>query len=139
MSAGCPACHGRWPRADHRLAELSTSVAYLDEDQFFPGWTILVLKRHATELYQLGREERAALIEDVSAVAEALAGALGAVKVNYELLGNQVPHIHWHVVPRLADDPAPRRPVWTVPHEPRTLAAPELARRLAGIRARLAG
>ncbi len=137
MRADCLACSGAWPRADHRLVELGTSIAYLNEDQFFPGWTFLVLKRHATELFQLSRDERAGLIEDVSAVAEALGSVFGAVKMNYELLGNQLAHIHWHVVPRLQGDPAPRLPTWAVPHERRTLAPTELAERLALIRARL--
>ncbi len=130
-AADCPACGGRWPRPDHRVAELGLSVAYLNEDQFFPGWTILVLKRHATELWELAQPERAALIEEVSAVAEALARALGAVKINYELLGNQVPHIHWHLLPRLPDDPAPQGPVWVVEHEPRRLTPAALGQRLA--------
>ena len=137
MTADCSACGGGWPRADHRLGELDTSVAYLNEDQFFAGWTFLVLKRHATEIYQLSRDERARLMEDVSAVAQALAAVFAPVKVNYELLGNQVAHIHWHVIPRLAGDPAPRMPTWTVQHEPRALPPAALAERLASIRARL--
>jgi diadenosine tetraphosphate (Ap4A) HIT family hydrolase len=37
--------------------------------------------------------------------------------MNYELLGNLVPHIHWHLVPRLATDPALRSPIWMVEHQ----------------------
>jgi diadenosine tetraphosphate (Ap4A) HIT family hydrolase len=137
VTPDCPACSGAWPRREYRLADLGLSIAYLSEDQFFPGWTYLVLKRHVTELYDLSVAERAQLIEEVSEVARALAAAFGAVKMNYELLGNQVAHIHWHVVPRLADDPAPRQPAWTVAHEPRTLSADALAERLHRVRARL--
>jgi diadenosine tetraphosphate (Ap4A) HIT family hydrolase len=133
----CLACSGRWPRADHRVADLGVSVAYLNEDQFFPGWTVLVLKRHATELYELKREERAGLMEEVSAVARAVATTFDAVKVNYELLGNQIPHIHWHIVPRLGSEPAPRGPVWLVEHAPRPLEAAELRDRLGRLRAQL--
>jgi diadenosine tetraphosphate (Ap4A) HIT family hydrolase len=133
----CPVCAGRWPRRDHRIADLDRSIAYLHEDQFFPGWTVLVLKRHATELFQLGREERAELIEEVSAVAQALAGAFKALKLNYELLGNLVAHIHWHVVPRLPGDPAPRGPAWLVEHAPRSLDHDELSQRIALIRSHL--
>jgi diadenosine tetraphosphate (Ap4A) HIT family hydrolase len=133
----CPACSGRWPRVDHRIGDLGFSVAYLHEDQYFPGWTLLVLKRHATELYELSREERAGLVEEVSQVARALATTFDAVKINYELLGNQVPHVHWHIIPRLGGDPAPRMPTWVVEHAPRPLATAELSSRLAGLRTRL--
>jgi diadenosine tetraphosphate (Ap4A) HIT family hydrolase len=135
----CPACAGRWPPPEQRIVDCGTTIAYLHDDQFFAGWTILVLKRHATELWQLEPGERAALIEEVSRMARALHTAFSAVKLNYELLGNQIGHIHWHLIPRRADDPAPRAPVWTVDHEPRRLAAPELAERMAVIRARLGG
>jgi diadenosine tetraphosphate (Ap4A) HIT family hydrolase len=84
-------------------------VAYLHDDQFFPGWVFLVLKRHATELWQLAPAERSALIEEAARVARAVSTAFDAVKVNYELLGNVIAHIHWHLIPRGARDPAPGR------------------------------
>jgi diadenosine tetraphosphate (Ap4A) HIT family hydrolase len=98
---------------------------------------VLVLKRHATELFELSREERSELIEEVSAVARCLAAVFAAVKVNYELLGNQVPHIHWHILPRVAGDPALGRPAWTVEHERQPLSPEELRARIALIQSRL--
>jgi diadenosine tetraphosphate (Ap4A) HIT family hydrolase len=112
------------------IADLGVSRAYLNEDQFFPGWTFVVLKTHATELYDLDAPTRAALIEDVTAVARALADVYRPVKMNYELLGNQVAHVHWHLIPRLAGDPEPRWPVWRLRHEPAPVT-PEAGRRLA--------
>ena len=120
------------------IADLGTSRAYFNEDQFFPGWVIVVLRRHAVELYDLEARERAALIEEVSRVAQALVRVYRPVKMNYELLGNQVPHIHWHLVPRLPDDPEPHWPVWRVPHDPKPLPVDEASRRIALIRAALA-
>ena len=122
MSASpCQACSGQWPRPNHFLADLGVSRAYLHDDQFFPGWTVLVFRRHATELFQLTPHERSQLIEEISRVAQVLSDVYVVKKINYELLGNQVPHIHWHLIPRLHDDPAPREPVWRVPHDPVTL------------------
>jgi diadenosine tetraphosphate (Ap4A) HIT family hydrolase len=138
-AAGCRACDGQWPPAALRIADCGLSVAYLNEDQFFPGWTVLVLKRHATELWQLTAAERAALIEEVARVARALGTAVEAVKLNYELLGNQLPHIHWHLIPRRADDPAPLAPAWTVAHEARRLDAAATDARIALIRRHLGG
>jgi len=137
MDFTCTACSGRWPSAEHRIADCGISIAYLFDDQFFPGWTLLVLKRHATELFQLSRDERSRLIEEVSMMAEALMDAFHPVKINYELLGNQLSHIHWHVIPRLADDPSPRHPVWTVAHEKQSLTSTDLAERVALVRSRL--
>jgi diadenosine tetraphosphate (Ap4A) HIT family hydrolase len=98
---------------------------------------VLVLKRHATELFQLSTDERSRLIEEVSTIAAALMEAFHPVKINYELLGNQLSHIHWHLIPRLIDDPSPRDPVWTVVHERRLLAPTDLAERVALIRSRV--
>ncbi len=126
----CRACSGDWPRADHFITDFELTNAYLHEDQFFPGWTVLVLKHHATELFQLTADERARLIEEVSKVAEALAHAFQARKINYELLGNQLPHIHWHLIPRGGSDPAPLEPIWRVPHVPLRLEPPDLQSRV---------
>ena len=68
----CPACSKQWPADSQRIIDCGTSVAYLHDDQFFPGWTFLVLKRHATELWQLDQAERAQLIEEVTRVARAV-------------------------------------------------------------------
>jgi diadenosine tetraphosphate (Ap4A) HIT family hydrolase len=137
MIASCKACTGEWPLKDHRIAEVGLTIAYLYEDQFFRGWTVLVLKRHATELFELTREERSGLIEEVAGVAGALAVAFDAVKINYELLGNQLAHIHWHIIPRLAGDPAPLDPVWRVPHAAKAPTQGELKERISIIRASL--
>lgn len=126
----CKACQGTWPRPDHFIADLGLAKAYLHDDQFFPGWTVLVFQRHATELFQLAPTERFQLIEEVTLMAKTLAEVFQAKKINYELLGNQLPHIHWHLIPRLADDPAPLEPVWRVPHEPTRLSGEALQRRL---------
>lgn len=130
----CKACIGAWPNQDHFIADSGLTRAYLHDDQFFPGWTVLVLIQHATELFDLSRADRSHLIEEVSAVAGVLAGEWGAVKINYELLGNQLPHIHWHVIPRLPQDPAPLEPVWRITHEPLRLTPDDLTSRIERLR-----
>jgi len=122
----CKACQGSWPGKDHFIADLGLSKAYLHDDQFFPGWTVVVFKRHATELFHLSSTERIQLMEEVSLVAQSLARVYAARKINYELLGNQLPHIHWHLIPRLTDDPAPLKPVWVVQHDLKLLPESDL-------------
>ena len=136
-ASGCSACGGHWPDPADRIAELRDSIVYLHTDQFFPGWSVLVLRRHATELFELDSDERARLMEEVSGVAKALKLAFDARNVNYALFGNQVPHVHWHLIPRLATDPAPHEPVFAVSHELVRLQPIERAERIARIRGRL--
>jgi diadenosine tetraphosphate (Ap4A) HIT family hydrolase len=136
-AADCRACAGDWPPAEAFIADCGPAKAYLHGDQFFPGWTLLVLTRHATELWELSPDERHAVIDGVAELARALAAVYDARKMNYELLGNELPHIHWHLVPRRADDPAPRRPVWTHAHEPRALSPAGQRARIDAIRAEL--
>lgn len=135
--AACKACLGDWPRQDHLIADLGLSKVYLHDDQFFPGWTVVVFKRHATELFHLAPTERFQLMEEVNLVARTLAEVFDAKKMNYELLGNQLPHIHWHLIPRLTQDPAPREPVWRVSHEPVQLARSAVQQRAQQIQAKL--
>lgn len=59
------------------------------------------------------------------------------MKLNYGLLGNQLPHIHWHLVPRLPGDPAPREAPWAILHDPRRLGPSEREARIARIAAEL--
>ena len=129
----CKACNGSWPEDDRFIADLGLSKAYLHDDQFFPGWTVIVFKRHATELFQLAPTERIQLMEEVSRLAKVLAEVFDAQKINYELLGNQLPHIHWHVIPRLKNDPARLEPVWRVPHDRQTLPTQALRERIRSI------
>src|SRR5258708_21806814 len=81
------------------------SVALLGSWQFYEGYCVLVSRRHATELSQLPPPERAAFLEEMCFLARAIERAILPHKMNYELLGNQVPHLHWHLFPRSLEDP----------------------------------
>src|SRR5262249_10439177 len=104
-----------------RLSELSAAavvwsfphgVALLGPWQFYHGYCVLVSRRHATELSQLPDDERRAHLDEMCLLAKAVEAAFRPHKLNYELLGNQVPHLHWHLFPRYRDDPDALRPVW---------------------------
>jgi diadenosine tetraphosphate (Ap4A) HIT family hydrolase len=88
------------------------SVAFLGPWQFYHGYCILVSRVHATELSQLAQQERRAFLDEMCLLAAAIERTLKPHKLNYELLGNQVPHLHWHLFPRHAHDPDRLRPVW---------------------------
>jgi diadenosine tetraphosphate (Ap4A) HIT family hydrolase len=71
-----------------------------------------VARRHATELSGLADAERRAYLDEMCLLARAVEDAFRPHKLNYELLGNQVPHLHWHLFPRSRTDPEALRPVW---------------------------
>jgi len=133
----CKICERAWPPRDHYIGDLGLTKAYLFDDQFFAGWTVLILQDHRTELFQLTRNERELVIEDVSRAGEAMTNIFDVRKINSELLGNQVPHMHWHVIPRLKSDPDPLSPVWCVSHEPVHLSPKLLEERLSLFRGSL--
>jgi diadenosine tetraphosphate (Ap4A) HIT family hydrolase len=118
---GCPLCG---PPERLVVATLPSGRVELVNDGDFRGYCILVFHRHAVELYDLSPDERRQFIEDIARVAQAIAAECRPAKFNYEMLGNVVPHLHCHVVPRYPDDGYWGRPLWERPAEERT----ELAR-----------
>jgi len=114
--ADCPFCRklaalDRLP-PEEVVWQFPHGVALLGPWQFYHGYCLLVSRRHATELSQLPGEERSAFLAELCLLARAVEECFRPHKLNYELLGNQVPHLHWHLFPRDAADPDARRPVW---------------------------
>jgi diadenosine tetraphosphate (Ap4A) HIT family hydrolase len=111
----CPFCKKLvdpegWPAGDI-VWRFPHSVAILGTWQQYTGYCVLVSRDHATELSQLG-PRRAAFLNEMAVLAEAIEACFRPHKLNYELLGNQVPHLHWHLFPRSLTDPDHKRPVW---------------------------
>jgi len=88
------------------------SMALLGPWKYFHGYCILVARAHATELNQLPDVERIAYFNEMCLLAKAIEEGFHPRKLNYELLGNQVPHLHWHLFPRYDHDPDVLKPVW---------------------------
>jgi diadenosine tetraphosphate (Ap4A) HIT family hydrolase len=128
-----------WARPDsperlRKVLDLPASVAILAPDQHYRGYTMVVARTHATELYQLPEAESVQYYRDMVRVAAAVAKAVQPRKMNYECLGNTVGHLHWHLFPRHDGDPNPKRPVWERTHEPRLCTEEEYAGLVAAIR-----
>jgi diadenosine tetraphosphate (Ap4A) HIT family hydrolase len=134
MIQACPMCSKWKDEPGLRIAELEMCYVLLNRDQFFTGYTFVVTKKHVTELFHLEKKERQMVIEEVNGVAAALYNLYGADKINYELLGNMSPHMHWHIIPRFRSDALWPRPVWSEQHPERDLTESEYAARTAHIR-----
>lgn len=115
----------------------SCRVVRVDEPDY-PGFVRVILRRHATDMAELSAAERQALMEVVFAVEAAVRDTMKADKMNLASLGNQTPHVHWHVVPRFRDDRHFPNPIWAAPrrgHEPHA----EREKRAQGVAAAIAG
>ncbi|MSM39971.1 MAG: HIT domain-containing protein [Geobacter sp.] len=130
----CPMCTKWDDEPELHIAEFKHCFVLLNQDQFFPGYTFVFTRSHVTELFHLSPQVRSAVMEEVNVVAAALYNAFSPAKINYELLGNMVPHMHWHLVPRFTDDPLWPRPIWSEPHEPVILSAEQYRKRIGIIR-----
>jgi diadenosine tetraphosphate (Ap4A) HIT family hydrolase len=138
---GCPSCaEGRPDETDWgiRFFAGTAADAYLARADVQRGLSAVVFRgRHVVEPTELSPQEAAAYGQEVLLVARAVQDAFAPVKLNYDILGNTVPHLHTYLVPRYADDP---RPGWPFPFpdpEPGPARADVLARNLAALRSSL--
>ena len=130
----CIMCRRWQDEPDLRIIELEQCYVQLNRDQFFRGYTLVFSRAHVTELFHLDQGVRQQVIEEVNRVAVALNQVYRPTKMNYELLGNMVPHMHWHLVPRFSDDPLWPRPIWSEPHPEKPLTADQYREAIGTIR-----
>jgi diadenosine tetraphosphate (Ap4A) HIT family hydrolase len=96
-----------------------------------PGFCRVIWNAHVAEMTDLEPGARQHLMRVVFAVEAALRQTMAPDKINLASLGNVVPHLHWHVIPRFRDDAHFPAPVWAPPVRPapaRTAPATPLLR-----------
>ena len=141
----CPMCDdaGQDDRADGvRVFEGRWSDAYLGRFPLREGYCYVIWKgRHVAEPTELSADEAAGFWSEVAQVAEALERRYQPRKMNWMSLGNGVPHLHVHLVPRPVDDPRAGGPIedeaWEHARD-RLLADDELHRQADALRQLLA-
>ena len=104
-----------------------------------PGYCVVIWRHgHVAEPTELDPRQACGYWQEVLAVGRAVRARFDPVKVNYLTLGNMVPHLHTHVVPRYLDDPAPGGPIeWAQIFSPDPVPDAELQRQAASLRALL--
>jgi diadenosine tetraphosphate (Ap4A) HIT family hydrolase len=105
----CPICLRGGPL--NTVAELEESFLTASAGATIRGNCVLFLKRHAVELHDLSPPEAAAFMRDARRVSRAVQEVTRAVKMNYEIHGNTIPHFHMHVFPRYVGDPFEYKPI----------------------------
>lgn len=136
---GCPQCAaGRVDETEHGLRYFAGrhADAYLQRNRPTAGYSVVVFRgRHVGTLEAMAPKEHAAFWTEVGTAADAITAVYAPIHLNFEILGNQDPHVHVHIVPRFDPDPAPSRPlperVW---EDARTLPDEALAQEVARLR-----
>ncbi|MDJ0918503.1 MAG: hypothetical protein QNJ05_12115 [Woeseiaceae bacterium] len=97
------------------ICRVSSGWVVLGDVQFLPGYSLIYPDPVVADLNKLSMEQRKTLFYEASAVGDALLEITGAVRINYEILGNLAPALHVHVFPRFDDEPDELRtaPVWS--------------------------
>ena len=107
------------------------SVGDLD----YPGFCRVILNRHAAEMSDLPSAEQQELMRVVFVVEAVVRDVLKPDKINLASLGNMVPHVHWHVIPRWREDRCFPNPIWAPAQRTSTVIpvadGPALVRQLA--------
>lgn len=106
------------------ITELEESFVVLCDHQRYPGYLLLLLKTHHEHLNELPVEQQVRFFSDTVKAATAIQSVFAPARLNYELLGNTMPHLHWHVIPRYDWDPEPGRPIWVRPAAERGVELP---------------
>ncbi|GAA0224226.1 HIT family protein [Castellaniella daejeonensis] len=103
------------------------------DDPRHPGYLRVIWHRHMAEATDLDALGRLHLMRTVFQVERLQRVFLQPDKINLASLGNQVPHMHWHVIPRWRDDPCFPDAIWAPSrHDPdRAAAWAEFCRSLA--------
>ncbi|HEY7185559.1 MAG TPA: SAM-dependent methyltransferase [Vicinamibacterales bacterium] len=112
MDAPRPASNEYWDL----VGQLTISSLYLAKNQTYRGQCVLVFDpRHVARLDQLSRPEWVSLSGDLFTAQQAVMRTVQPDHINIELLGNVVPHLHWHIVPRYVGDARWGMPIWDTP------------------------
>lgn len=97
-----------WSGEDCRIVQVN--------DPGLPGFCRVIWHQHIAEMSALNNAQRHLLMRIVVDVEEVIASAMKPVKINLASLGNQVPHLHWHIIPRYEDDPYFPDSIWSGKH-----------------------
>lgn len=113
--SNCPLCEPRPAQSDYMsfVIKLAVSTLYLNRNQASSGSCILIYDpRHVTRLDELSSQEWSRYASDLRIAESAIMTAIRPDHINVELLGNAVPHLHWHIIPRFKDDGRWGGPIW---------------------------
>jgi len=110
--AACPLC---FPVDETLLRSDDFCRVIWVDDAHYPGFCRVILNAHVREMTDLPPEQRQRLMAVVFVVEAAVREIVQPDKINLASLGNIVPHVHWHVIPRWENDVNFPDAIWAAP------------------------
>lgn len=94
----------------YEIYEDAKTLAFLDIKPVNPGHTLVIPKKHYANIEEVEAEDLCALILTVKKIARLLKEKLGVpdyniLENNGPIAGQNVPHLHFHIIPRHEGDP----------------------------------
>lgn len=124
-----PACELCQTTGGEVLHQAEQFRVVLIDDANYPGFCRLIWQDHVKEVTDLHEIDRMLMMDVLWQVEKVVRDVMQPLKINLASFGNMVPHLHWHVIPRYADDAHFPAPVWA--QAARTAPAEALAERKA--------
>ncbi|NBF02195.1 hypothetical protein GV819_07805 [Pseudomonas sp. Fl5BN2] len=99
---------------DKVICRMASGWAVMGDVQFLEGYCLLLPDPVVASLNDLDSQARAVYLLDMARIGDAVLQATGALRMNYEILGNTEPELHCHIFPRYASEPEQKRkmPAW---------------------------
>ena len=94
------------------LCESEQFRVVLIDDANYPGFCRLIWREHQAEVTDLHELDRMLMMEVLWQIETVVRAVMQPKKINLASLGNMVPHLHWHIIPRYADDAHFPAPIW---------------------------
>jgi diadenosine tetraphosphate (Ap4A) HIT family hydrolase len=101
MNTNCPLCTSDGGELIWKNHELRVILANEPE---LPGFCRVVWNEHVAEMSDLSLDQRGRLLHIMFLIEKTMRDVMQPDKVNLAALGNMVPHLHWHIIPRFKED-----------------------------------
>ena len=110
--------HKKFEKTTHYIADLKLCQIRLQDNAKFP-WIMLIPKRNkVSQILDLSRKDQIRLMDEIQYCSKIMKKNFPCDNLNVEKVGNIVPQLHIHIVPRHKKDPSWPLSIWVVKGKP---------------------